>query len=182
VASTIEQALAFYDEMIALHTASWRARGEAGVFADPWFEQFHRRLIERRFAHGELQLVRLRNGDATVGCLYNLVANGRVLFYQSGLASYEDAAIKPGLLCHAAAIEHCAALGHDVYDFLGGTSRYKESLATGRAELAWICVQRAHLRFALEDRVRDLKQAVVRMRKEVPVGLLWAAGESGLSV
>jgi CelD/BcsL family acetyltransferase involved in cellulose biosynthesis len=182
VAATLEDALAIYEEMVELHTASWRARNEPGVFADPWFKQFHRRLIEQRFAHGEIQLARLRNGEQTIGCLYNLVANGRVLFYQSGLATYEDAAIKPGLMCHAAAIEHCAAAGHEIYDLLGGSARYKESLSTGKTELAWVCVQRARLRFALEDRVRGWKHAVARLRKELPAGILWGAGasESGL--
>ena len=180
-AATLPEALAIYDEMIALHTASWRDRGEGGAFADPWFERFHRRLIEQRFAHGEIQLLRLRRGDQTVGCLYNLVANGRVLFYQSGLATFEDAVIKPGYVCHAAAIAHCAAAGHAIYDFLGGSTRYKASLATDTVELVWICVQRARLRFALEDRARSWKHAVARLRKELPSSLLWGAGISGLA-
>ncbi|HWO25704.1 MAG TPA: GNAT family N-acetyltransferase [Kofleriaceae bacterium] len=161
VAAALPDALAIYDELIALHTACWRARGQPGAFADPWFARFHRRLIERRFAHGEIQLVRLRAADgATVGCLYNLIAGGRVLFYQSGLAAFDDPAVKPGLVCHAAAIARCAADGHAVYDLLGGAGRYKAQLATGATELAWLCVQRARLRFAIEDRVRDLKQAM----------------------
>ena len=164
VAASLEDALAIYAELVALHTARWRARGEPGAFADPWFERFHRRLIERRFAHGEIQLARLTAGGAagrtTIGCLYNLIAGGRVLFYQSGLAPFADPAIKPGLLCHAAAIARCAGEGHSIYDLLGGRARYKASLATGVTELAWLCVQRDRLRFAIEDRVRDLKHAV----------------------
>lgn len=160
VASSLNDALAIYDELVELHGASWRARGQAGVFADPWFDRFHRRLIERRFAHGEIQLARLRGGSATIGCLYNLVSGGRVLFYQSGLAAWRDPVSKPGLLCHAAAIAHGARAGHDVYDLLGGNARYKASLATGVTQLAWLCVQRARLRFAIEDRMRGWKHAV----------------------
>jgi CelD/BcsL family acetyltransferase involved in cellulose biosynthesis len=160
VASSLGDALAIYDELLALHTASWRARGEAGAFADPWFARFHRRLIEQRFAHGEIQLARLRSGSTTIGCLYNLVAGGRVLFYQSGFASFSDPVVKPGMMCHAAAIAHCADAGHAVYDLLGGSSRYKTSLATGVTQLAWLCVQRARLRFAIEARVREWKHAV----------------------
>jgi hypothetical protein len=78
---------AIYDELVALHTASWRARGARGAFADPWFDRFHRRL-------------------------------------------------------------------------LGGEARYKQSLATGATRLARLCVQRARLRFAIEDRVRQWKHAV----------------------
>jgi CelD/BcsL family acetyltransferase involved in cellulose biosynthesis len=160
VAQTPAEALAIYEELVALHTLRWRARGEPGAFADPWFDRFHRRLIQQRFAHGEIQLVRLRSGEQTIGCLYNLVASGRVLFYQSGLAAFDDPVVKPGLLCHAAAVERNAAGGHAVYDLLGGVGRYKGSLATGATQLAWLCVQRARLRFAIEDHLRDWKQAV----------------------
>jgi hypothetical protein len=157
VAASVDDALALYDEMVALHAACWRARGEPGAFADPWFDRFHRRLIEQRFPHGEIQLTRLRSGPATLGCLYNLVAGGRVLFYQSGLAQIDDPVVKPGLLCHAAAIAHSAGAGHAIYDLLGGSGRYKAQLATGATELAWLCVQRSRLRFAIEDRVRVWK-------------------------
>jgi hypothetical protein len=160
VAASAGEALAIYGELVALHTESWRARGEPGAFADPWFDRFHRRLIEQRFPHGEIQLVRLRSGRATLGCLYNLVASGRVLFYQSGLAPFDDPVVKPGMLCHAAAIAHSADAGHAVYDLLGGHGRYKTSLATGETQLVWLCVQRARLRFAIEDRVRGWKHTV----------------------
>lgn len=161
VAGSLGDALAIYDELVALHGTSWRARGQPGAFADPWFEQFHRRLIEQRFAHGEIQLLRLRSGSATIGCLYNLVAGGRVLFYQSGLAECSDPIIKPGLLCHAAAITHCAEAGHAVYDLLGGSARYKASLATDATQLTWLRVQRERLRFAIEQRVSDWKHAIM---------------------
>lgn len=162
VAETYDQARDIYAELVALHTQSWRDRGEPGAFADEWFDAFHRRLIDRRFSAGEIQLVRMReHGGRTVGCLYNFVANGRVLFYQSGLAHYDDPQIKPGYLLHTAAIEHDAAAGHHVYDFLGGNGRYKASLATDEVKLVWARVQRTHLRFALEDRVRRLRDALV---------------------
>src|SRR5262249_50784750 len=95
IAGSTAHALEIYDELVELHSASWRARGQDGAFADPWFERFHRRLIERRFAHGETELVRLRAGRTTIGCVYNLIANDRVLFYQSGLARFDDPRVKP---------------------------------------------------------------------------------------
>jgi CelD/BcsL family acetyltransferase involved in cellulose biosynthesis len=164
VAGTTARALAIYDELVALHGASWRARGDAGAFADPWIDGFHRRLIAHRFAHGEVHLIRLRTRDATVGCLYNFVAHGRVLFYQSGLAQFDDASVKPGLVCHAAAIAHAAEAGHAVYDLLAGASRYKASLATGTAPLVWLRGQRVRKRFAIEERVRRWKHALDALR------------------
>ncbi len=156
------EARAIFDELVALHTRTWNGRGEAGAFADPWFRRFHERLIDTRFVHGELDLLRLRAGDATVGCLYNMVANGRVLFYQSGLGVFDDKHVKPGYLCHAAAIERAAADGHAIYDLLGGDARYKRNLATGEDHLAWFRLQRPRTRFVIEDWVRSQKRAITR--------------------
>lgn len=160
VAASPAEALAIYDELIALHTARSRAHGQAGAFADPWFDRFHRRLIAQRFAHGEIQLLRLRDGATTLGCLYNLIANGRVLFYQSGFAATDDPVLKPGLVSHAAAIEHAASAGHAIYDLLAGNARYKLSLAIGATRLCWLRIQRTLLRFALEKRARSSKHAL----------------------
>jgi CelD/BcsL family acetyltransferase involved in cellulose biosynthesis len=161
VAGSLAQAFEIYDELVALHTASWRERDQPGAFADPWFDRLHRRLITQRFASGEIQLVRLRAGTATLGCGYNLISSGRVLFYQSGLAHIEDPTIKPGYLLHAATIEHDAAAGYAVYDFLAGDSAYKRALSTGSIRMTWARVQRQLARFALEAQLRRWKHELV---------------------
>jgi CelD/BcsL family acetyltransferase involved in cellulose biosynthesis len=168
VARSVAHALEIYGELVALHTASWRSRGEAGAFADPWFDRFHRGLIERRFAHGETELLRLRAGGQTLGCTYNLIANDQVLFYQSGLAPFDDPRIKPGYLCHAAAVDHAAARGHATYDMLGGDARYKASLSTDATRLVWLRVQRRLARFAIEDHWGGWKRAYVAWRATRP--------------
>jgi hypothetical protein len=152
VAQDLHEAIEIYDELGALHGAQWRAKQLPGAFADPWFDRFHRRLIAQRFAHGEIELVRVRKQSQTIGCLYNHVYRGRVLQYQSGLETFDDAHMKPGFLCHSAAIERAAALGRDVYDLLGGDMQYKKSLSSDVGWLIWGKVQRRRLRFALEDR------------------------------
>jgi CelD/BcsL family acetyltransferase involved in cellulose biosynthesis len=168
VADDLAHAFEIYDDLVGLHQERWRERGEAGAFADPWFDRFHRRLVAERLPHGEIQLLRVRSGGATVGCLYNLIAGGRVLFYQSGLARYDDPHVKAGYLCHAAAIGHNAAIGHDVYDLLGGDGRYKHCLSTSETRLVWARVQRPRARFAIEDRLRDVKHAALAWRTRHP--------------
>ena len=158
-ASDVDSALAIYGELVALHQAQWTARGEPGAFADPWFDRFHRRLIAQRFRHGDIELLRLRNADGPIGALYNFVHHGRVLQYQSGMATFEDKHMKPGFIAHTAAIEHAAAAGHDFYDFLAGDVRYKKSLATSSTSLIWARVQRLRLRFLVEDRLREIVRA-----------------------
>jgi CelD/BcsL family acetyltransferase involved in cellulose biosynthesis len=150
VASNTRSALDIYSELVRLHARRWEAVGERGAFADPWFERFHRKLIVARLPHDEIQLVRVRAGGVTLGCLYNFIYAGRVLFYQCGLATFDDPHVKPGYLCHAAAIDHAARAGHAIYDLLGGGA-YKERLATGTSRLVWLRVQRPLARFALED-------------------------------
>jgi len=153
VAGDAARALAIYDELCALHAAHWRTRADPGAFADPWIDRFHRRLIARRFAAGEIRLVRIASAHGTIGCLYNFVYQNRVLQYQSGFARSDDPHHKPGYVCHAAAIEHDAAAGLAVYDWLAGDARYKKSLSTGATIQLWARVQRRALRFALEDRI-----------------------------
>ncbi|HET9483022.1 MAG TPA: GNAT family N-acetyltransferase [Xanthomonadales bacterium] len=154
IARDASEAIDIYTELVALHTAQWRAKGKPGAFADPWFDRFHRRLVTERFAHGEIQLLRAKSELGTIGCLYNHVYRGRVLQYQSGMAAFESEKLKPGFVCHAAAIDHAAASGLALYDFLGGDMRYKKSLSTGSTSLVWARVQRRRIRFFLEDRVR----------------------------
>lgn len=163
---TIEQAkdeahaLDVYGELLHLHRARWMRRGQPGAFADPWFVTFHERLIRERVAHDEIQLLRVRSGGATIGCLYNFVANGRVLFYQSGLAEQRDARLKPGYVCHAMAVQANADAGHDVYDLLAGRGAYKQSLATDSETLVWARIQRPLARFRVEERLRRWKRAL----------------------
>jgi len=160
IASDTPHALDIFGELVELHQQAWTARGEPGAFADTWFRDFHRTLIEHR--PDDVELVRVRAGGRTVGCLYNFVYRGRVLFYQSGLAHFDDPHIKPGLVAHAAAIANAAARGDDIYDFLGGDGRYKHQLATAQTLLRWIRVQQPRVRFAVEDRLREWKHALAR--------------------
>ena len=160
IAGDTHHALDIFGELVELHQQAWAVRGEPGAFADPWFRTFHETLIEQR-PH-EVELIRVRASGHTVGCLYNLVYRGRVLFYQSGFAHFDDPHIKPGLVSHAAAVANAAARGDDIYDFLGGDGRYKHNLSTGHTLLRWLRVQQPRVRFAVEDRLRDWKHALAR--------------------
>ncbi len=137
-AADVAQALEFFGALVALHTASWRARGQPGAFATPFLQRFHHALITAAFPRGEVELLRIRAGEVVLGLLYNFRLHGRVHAYQSG---FDPAGAgkhgKPGLTSHALAIARAAAAGDAVYDFLGGADRYKLSLATGQAPLLW---------------------------------------------
>lgn len=142
-ASSVEQALHFMDRLKDLHQASWHRRGRAGAFAEPFFEAFHRRLIEENFASGHVELVRIAAGDEDIGYLYNFIYGDRVYFYQSGLRYFDDNRARPGLVSHHLCIEAHAKAGRQYYDFMAGAQRYKTDLG-GRSSgrLTWIELRR----------------------------------------
>jgi CelD/BcsL family acetyltransferase involved in cellulose biosynthesis len=164
VATELDRARAIFAELVALHAQSWTARGQAGAFALPYMQKFHARLIERRFDRDEIQLARVHAGDKTIGCLYTFVHRGAVSFYQSGLAYENDNKAKPGLVCHAELVRHNAESGRLVYDFLGGSSRYKASLSTESRELVSATLQRPRPQFVVEDQLRKLRDRCRNVR------------------
>jgi CelD/BcsL family acetyltransferase involved in cellulose biosynthesis len=155
-ARDLPTAFAIYDELIALHQASWKKRSQSGAFATAYFRDFHRTLIEKRHAAGEIQLIRVRAGDQTIGCLYNFVYQGVVSFYQSGLAVETDNRLKPGYVCHVEGVKASAEAGYREYDFLAGFEDYKARLSTHRRSLIWARVQKPRVKFKVERLARRL--------------------------
>lgn len=137
-AATLQTALAWFDELVDVHQAAWTRRGRPGAFAGQAMRQFHTALIARAWELSQADLLRVSAGPLHIGTLYNFVRDGRVLCYQSGFAyDLSDARLKPGLVCHALAIEHYAAEGQCSYDLLAGADRYKRSLADSGQALHW---------------------------------------------
>ncbi|MBU6499747.1 MAG: GNAT family N-acetyltransferase [Rhodospirillales bacterium] len=149
-AATPDEALADLDALAALHQASWVRRGRPGAFANPAFLAFHRSLIERSFADGQIDLLRVAAGDRPIGYLYNFRYRGVVSAYQSGF-DYAGAGPhhKPGLTCHHLAIEMYAGQGIRRYDLLAGGDRYKLTLANAGATLHWVVATRRWSPWAL---------------------------------
>jgi CelD/BcsL family acetyltransferase involved in cellulose biosynthesis len=174
-ATSPEQALEFLDRLGALHRRRWQTRGEPGVFGQPHFLAFHRRLIERSLPRGEVQLLCVKAGDHDIGLLYSFVLAGRVYVYQSGF----DYALlakhgRPGLVTHTLAVQHNAALGHEVYDLMAGESaQYKQTLSNRPESMTWLVLRTPALRFRLERRLHRLATSLPR-RAAAP---LPAAGE-----
>lgn len=127
-----------FEEIVALHDATWQRRSIPGAFATSFLQRFHRELMGRALARGELDLLRVTGEAGTVGMLYNFRHRARVYAYQSGFADTAGQPhAKPGLTCHAFAIDHALARGDQVYDFLAGDQRYKASLTQLAVPLAW---------------------------------------------
>lgn len=149
-AATVSEALDYFAALKDLHVRSWDRRGRSHAFAKPFFERFHRAVIEQGVPEGTVDLLRLSAGNRTLGYLYNFVRNGVVSSYQSGLAD-DEPGLRPGYVCHALAIDHYAAKGLRTYDFLAGTNRLKESFGVETYQLSWLQVRRPHLVFWMDD-------------------------------
>jgi CelD/BcsL family acetyltransferase involved in cellulose biosynthesis len=160
-AQTVDEALSFFEGLKHLHIRSWTRRSRPHAFTYPFWEQFHRRLIERFVAAGTVEMLRLSAGAKPLGYLYNFCRDGRVYAYQSGFAD-EDRRLRPGYVAHALAIErHCAA-GAATYDFMAGSNRLKESFATDRYVMRWCTIQRPLLRFKAENAARAAKSRILQ--------------------
>jgi CelD/BcsL family acetyltransferase involved in cellulose biosynthesis len=149
----------FFTAMKELHCASWGRRGKSHSFTNPFFEPFHRRLIERSFAEGGTQLLRACAGDRVIGYLYNFRLGNRIYAYQSGFDD-ADRRVQPGFVTHALAIRHAFASGACVYDFMAGRNRLKERLATRCEPMLWQVVQQPRFVFRMEDFGRRMKRAM----------------------
>lgn len=172
-ARTAEAAGSMFDELLALHGARWQAQGMAGGFAAPARLRFHRAFLRDAVPKGYAQLLRVTCGDTVVGVLYNLVANGRIMFYQSGLRFEEDARLKPGLVTHHLAIDHAREAGYTEYDFLvspPGEGRYKRSLADRTRRLGWVSLYRPGWRNAYFGLARSLRDRWQRLGDAAPPG------------
>ena len=157
-ASGLAEAQGYFDGLKELHARSWARRGKPHSFLNPFFETFHRALIECAFPPRAIQMLRISAGSRILGYLYNFRWNGCVYAYQSGFDD-GDPELRPGYVCHKLAIEHSFRSGQHTYDFMAGRNRLKESLATQTYAMNWLAVQQPLLRFRIEGVARRLKAA-----------------------
>jgi Acetyltransferase (GNAT) domain len=136
------------EDLIELHQARWQSRGRPGAFASARFSGFHRELVERLAGSGRISLFRVRDNEATVGCVYGFIDGNRLLSYQSGFAALADDRLSPGLVTDVLCMQACLERGVEVYDHLSGDSVYKQRLSTGCEALVWAALQRASARRA----------------------------------
>ncbi len=141
-ASSLEQAMRFFDALSVLHRTSWESKGHSGSFSSDALRDFHRRLIGRLWRQQGVELVHVGNERMVVGYLYNFTSEAKVYYFQSGFAYRDGCKLSPGLLAHCLAIEHYRQRGLREYDFLAGDVRYKRSLANACRTLQWTVVYR----------------------------------------
>lgn len=178
-AESVVQAREYLLRLRQLHQRYWEKKGMPGSFSNAFFAAFHDRLIERKFGDGVIQLLQITAGEKEVGYIYNFVHRGRVYNYQSGL-SYDvnTNQNRPGLVCHAYAVQHNLAKGLEIYDFMAGDVEYKEALSEKSLPMTWDVIQRDLWKFRLEETLRTLLRRL-RARGGDPPARSQAKGRKG---
>jgi CelD/BcsL family acetyltransferase involved in cellulose biosynthesis len=165
-ANTVAEGREFMQELASLHQLRWTTKGEPGAFHSPRFSSFHQRLVERLLPIGEIDLLRVRSGDHTVGILYNYIINRKVFFYQSGFAYTSDNRIKPGVSTHVEAANYYLNRGLDEYDFLAGDSQYKQSLSNAERQMKWLTFNCKTMRMKLIGLLKNARSRIQRAKSE----------------
>jgi CelD/BcsL family acetyltransferase involved in cellulose biosynthesis len=112
--------------MVDLHGAEWRAKGQAGMFADSTLLAFHRQVAAGMMDAGMLRLYGFRLDGRLVASLYAFAGHGMTCAY---LSAYEPSLSQLGLgtLSVGAAIELAVQEGNREFHFLRGREQHKYS-------------------------------------------------------
>jgi CelD/BcsL family acetyltransferase involved in cellulose biosynthesis len=160
--TTAEQSDEAFGDLVTLHQQRWTAGGQAGVFAAASFVQFHRELLRDWLPDGRVVLARLSKAEAPVAVVYGFVTKGRFEAYLQGAQRGKIGSVEsPGILIHLLLMRAFTEQGVASYDFLRGSSFYKERLATRENALVGIRAWRRTPR-AAAGRVIGLAGRVVR--------------------
>lgn len=154
-ARSIDEALLYFKHIGELHKKRWK--DDQSGFTNEHFVDFHEELIRSSFEQGLIDILKIHSENETICYLYNLTYKNKVYFYLSGIEYKSDNRCKPGLMSHSMAIAHYAELGFELYDFMGGEGRYKESLGSKSDNMIIANFRRKRPTFILSQFYRKLK-------------------------
>jgi CelD/BcsL family acetyltransferase involved in cellulose biosynthesis len=159
--------------LIDLHRERWERAGPgAGVFRSERFLAFHKTLMPRLLARGELELAWLSVGGHPVAAVYNFVRGGKVSFYQCGRSADVPAKVRPGVALLLKVIQGHIEAGRREFDFLDGAARYKRQMALAARPVVQLRAARPgwreRLRRAVEWGVGKLRPLRAALRRRTP--------------
>lgn len=139
-----------------VHIERWQHTDEGSGFSNVKFCDFHQGLIDNEGRVVEIAV--LTHQEKDIGFLINYISGNHISFYLSALTLSENSKIKIGLVLHCKAIQHYLERGYKVYDFLGGYSQYKQSLATEKYPLTLNVYPRKSSLLWFEQVIKACKQ------------------------
>lgn len=114
----------FLDDLVRLHNARWRSRGENGVLSDARVVAFHRQVASELVETGLAQLYVGMLRGRVVTAIYALASGSRVLLYLTAFDP-EEAFVSPGALLLAHVIAEAERADAREFHFLRGREPYK---------------------------------------------------------
>lgn len=156
-AKDLTEALNYFDELGKLHTKYWQSKNLDGAFANNNWVDFNKNIITQGFDKHQVDILKIKSGDFTIGYLYNLINNKHAFNIQSGFNYLDTNKFKPGFLSHWLAIEHYWNNGFELYDLLAGGEGYKKSLSNSEKELVWFKIKQPKLVFSIERNLKNIK-------------------------
>jgi len=161
------QAAGAFDDLVRLHQDRWTLDGKPGVFAAPRFLKFHHNLVAEWLPRGRAVLARLSLAGDPLAVLYGFVTGQKFDFYQSGVRRETAGPLRsPGNLAHLLLMRALTERGVTSYDFLRGSSSYKQRLATRENQLVGVSIWRPTLR-AASYRLLQLAGRIVGKRQRL---------------
>jgi len=139
-----------FDDLVRLHQERWTLEGKPGAFAAARFTEFHRNLIQEWLPSGRAVLARLSIASVPVAVLYGFVNGQKFDSYQLGARRDAGSLVhSPGILANLLLMRALAERGVTAYDFLRGSSSYKQRQATRENQLVGVQIWRPTLRAAI---------------------------------
>ena len=139
-----------FDDLVRLHQERWISDGKPGVFAAARFTEFHRNLIQKWLPSGRAVLARLSLADVPVAVQYGFVNGRKFDAYQLGARREPGSLVhSPGILASLLLMQALTERGVTAYDFLRGSSSYKQRQATRQNQLVGVQIWRPTLRAAI---------------------------------
>ncbi|MDG3088290.1 GNAT family N-acetyltransferase [Vibrio hannami] len=160
------------DELLALaeplHLARWGNGKSGSGFANPKFIAFHKKLIAKGLGSGTVELNHIQAGDETIGIVYNYRYRNTIYFYLCAMNyKHHSSQYKPGLVTHYLLIEKALEEGVDIYDFMGGTARYKATFSNEQGNLAVYQFEHPRPLLSVEKQIRKLKDKWVNDKQRL---------------
>jgi CelD/BcsL family acetyltransferase involved in cellulose biosynthesis len=112
------------EALVCLHQRRWESLGRRGCFSSTRFTNFYAESAARLLRSGNLRLVWLDVDGRTVAAEYQVLGNGVVYAYQSGIEP-EALEHEPGRLITLATMRLAIDEGRRAFDFLRGDESYK---------------------------------------------------------
>jgi CelD/BcsL family acetyltransferase involved in cellulose biosynthesis len=161
---SVEELEPALDDLVRVHQARWRTKGQPGSFAFPHFDAFLRQVARDSFEHGRLGLWRLTLGGTCAAALIAFVDFGTVHYFQSGFDP--DSPHSLGQVMVGLAIRDCVAAEQiTCFDLMGGRAAYKDEWTTAFRETLEFEYLPAGVRSTVFVLARAVRERLARVRR-----------------